>query len=351
MIDFSHAKMTRLVIHWVGNKMSEEGIKASSNGIEIDEEIHETLFDHFVGAFKQEEFHRFHHVTDLDLNEGFAYSTQMFASEGSFIAQSVNFLKHLYDQSEHHQIKNGELSVIYLEEMIVDDEVCDAIGVFKTDNKDTFIQYGESGETMTMSFEEGVKLKKVDKGALIFNTEEDDGFRILIVDSSYGETQFWRDSFLQLQRVADESFQTDHYLSLCKGFVDKVMKVEEEDKKEQVLFLNKSLEYFQSHEEFDLDEFTETVTKTPEQARLFNSYKQEAESEVEYSGPIATNFKINQPTLKKAKRKFKNYIKLDTEIEIKLAGKNPVQQEEFVERGYDDAKGMHFYKVYFNKEK
>jgi hypothetical protein len=62
-------------------------------------------------------------------------------------------------------------------------------------------------------------------------------------------------------------------------------------------------------------------------------------------------FEISEPALKSAKRKIKNIIKLDTNIQIKLDFNNPETSAYFIEKGYDEVKGMHFYKVFFNEEK
>jgi hypothetical protein len=52
----------------------------------------------------------------------------------------------------------------------------------------------------------------------------------------------------------------------------------------------------------------------------------------------------------KEKKKIKTDIKLDTNIEIKLDIDAPEAASEFLERGYDDDKKMHYYKVFFNVE-
>ena len=65
----------------------------------------------------------------------------------------------------------------------------------------------------------------------------------------------------------------------------------------------------------------------------------------------AEAFAISSPAVKSIKRKFKNLIKLDTDIEIKVKAATPDSGEAaFIERGYDETKGMHFYKVFFNEE-
>ena len=62
------------------------------------------------------------------------------------------------------------------------------------------------------------------------------------------------------------------------------------------------------------------------------------------------DFEISDTALKTAKRKVKNLIKLDTNIQIKLDFNDPDVSKHFIEKGYDEARGMYFYKVYFNEE-
>ena len=47
---------------------------------------------------------------------------------------------------------------------------------------------------------------------------------------------------------------------------------------------------------------------------------------------------------------IKTEIKLDTNIQIKLDVDAPDASAEYLERGYDADKKMHYYKVFFNAE-
>jgi hypothetical protein len=67
--------------------------------------------------------------------------------------------------------------------------------------------------------------------------------------------------------------------------------------------------------------------------------------------PPAQSFSISNPAVKSIKRKIKNLIKLDTDIEIKVKAPSAEASEtSYIERGYDELKGMHYYKVFFNEE-
>jgi hypothetical protein len=54
--------------------------------------------------------------------------------------------QHLYEQSNHPHIKNGEVYVTYLTNVNIDNNVVDAIGIFKADCKLT-LQFEEKRNT------------------------------------------------------------------------------------------------------------------------------------------------------------------------------------------------------------
>ena len=65
---------------------------------------------------------------------------------------------------------------------------------------------------------------------------------------------------------------------------------------------------------------------------------------------IRNQFDVSEIALKKQKQKIKTEIKLDTNIQIKLDIDAPEASSEYLEKGYDEARKMKFYKVFFNEE-
>ena len=51
------------------------------------------------------------------------------------------------------------------------------------------------------------------------------------------------------------------------------------------------------------------------------------------------------------RKKIKNIIDLDTNIQIRMDFINPESAEKFVEKGWDEERGMFYYLIYFNEEK
>lgn len=351
---FNEVDLNNLVIHKVGNKAKNEGMTIARDLCRLgSDEERGLLLKYFLSPFKGETLYRFFHETDLHLNEMYMYASRIFMDRSSFYEQSVNMLKHLYDKSDHPQIKSGEFYLVHLTSCTLDNESVEALGIFKSENKDFFLKVTQNKTDFDLEFTEGINVKRLDKGCLIFNVESQNGYKISIVDAvkkDDEEALYWKEAFLKVAEIQDESFQTKTYLNMCKNFCDDVYgQLYQADRKDQAVFINKALNYFSNNNEFDLDRFAQEVIEEPQQIQDFKSYKTDFEES--NAVEVRESFDIAPKTVKSMKRKFKNLIKLDTDIEIKI---NPAPAEvdisQFVERGYDEEKGMYYYKVYFNEE-
>ncbi|MCC9166785.1 nucleoid-associated protein [Pontibacter harenae] len=348
MKDKSQVRLKQLAVHRVGNKAKEEGVVVSKEPVDLhDDYLRDLLLNYFLAPFKQEEFFRFTHTSDLALNELFAYATLMFNEPSSFFEYSVHILNHLYEQSDHPKVKSGELYVVHFAGCMMEDQEVDAIGIFKSENKDNFLTFQDSDDDLNVNYHTGVNIKSVDKGCMIFNIEAEDGYRVKLVDANSTDALFWKEDFLNVTELKDTNFNTKAVMNLCKDYSEEVF-AQSESKKAQVDFISRSVDYFSKSETFDLEEFTSSVIDEPESAERFKNYTQ---SYAEKRGfDHFDDFEINKNTVRNMKRKFRNFIKLDTQIEIKFSGYNPEQSEQYVERGFDQERGMHFYKVYFYNE-
>lgn len=350
MPDFSQLTFKSLAVHRVGNKMRNEGVLIAGNTYPLtDELLRNALLDYFLSPFaRYNGYFKFTHPADIKLNELYTFCRHVFDNRAEFLEQSVNIAKHLYNQSTHPKIQGGELCIAYFADCMLEDELTDAIGIFKSEQKDAFLKPDESNQSVVFRLEKGINLKHLDKGCLIFNTSEADGYRVLLVDKlskSPSEAQYWRDDFLRLERVQDNGYVTENYLTLCHQYGEDTFGIEQ-GKKDQLLFLNKTLQYFTDHELFDINDFSEQIFEDqPAHAGRFKEFKERFEEDNNVI--VANDFKISQPAVKIMKRKLRSLIKLDTNIDIKL---NSESTEQFIERGYDEERKMFFYKVYFNEE-
>jgi len=258
MIDLSQARMTQCIIHQVGNKLKQEGYRLSDKLIPHVEEKYDILTDFFLSGFKQDEFFKF---TNLESNPLYSAVKDLIDDPKYLPSFSTAIARLLYEAAMHPHIKSGDLYIAHFRECVVNEVTLDAIGIFKAEVKDTFIHaHGANPDGAEVDILRGNHVKKLDKGCLIFNTFSEDGYSVLMVDRNSEDTAYWRDDFLGVERIQDESFQTQHFLNMAKDFCDEVL-ASEKNKKEQLVFLNRSINYFSKKAELDLDEFKANVVE------------------------------------------------------------------------------------------
>ncbi|HVI47689.1 MAG TPA: nucleoid-associated protein [Chitinophaga sp.] len=349
MIHVSDFKdLEKLTIHKVGNSSNDEALVCSKAPLQLeDETISQLLITYFIQPFSNAaEYFRFYHEADLRLNEIFQYCRRIFTDPEEFQEQSVNIAKHLYKHSTHPKIKGGELYITYFRKCQVDGEDVEAIGIFKSENRDTYLKVFLTDDNYQLNYEDGININKLDKGCLIFNTEEEEGYKVSIVDSTgkQAEAVYWKDAFLQVQRREDSYLQTETAVNMCKQFISNKLPTEYEmNRVDQVDLLNKSAAYFKEKEQFQLDDFANEVLGHPEAIASFKEYKREYQQEFQQEFP--DEFEISAPAVKKQQKVFKSILKLDKNFHIYIHG-----NREMIERGYDEATSMNYYKLLFESE-
>lgn len=346
MIISEEARLERLIVHKTGNKSREEGIKFSKSPIQVSEAIKDLLIRYFLSPFGKNEYFNLHHEADLNLNEVYHFTSAIFDDPGSFYLNSVNLANHLYESSVHPKIKAGEFYVAYLKNLIVDGEEVDAIGLFKSESRETFLKVYPTNDSFNIEHEDGININKLDKGCLIFNSERENGFVVATVDnlSKSNEALYWMDSFLKLRERNDDYFQTNQTLTLCKNFVsEKLPEVFELDKPGQAELLNKSMKFFKENDSFVMEEFVSEVFAQPEVAETFNEYRRDFELEREIK--INDDFDISGQAVKRQSKVYKSVIKLDKDFHIYVHG-----NRENIEKGYDEERGMQYYRLFYKEE-
>ena len=335
-----------LVLHKVGNKSQDEGICFASAPVKVDEVVQSLLLQYFLSPFKSEEYFNLAHESDLALNEVYTYASQIFERPESFYEQSVNLARHLYEVSTHPKIKTGELYVTLLRDCNVDGEQVTAIGLFKSESRETFLKVYPTSDSFEIDYEDGININKLDKGCLIFNTERENGYLVSVVDNARqsGEALYWRDSFLNIAQRRDIFHQTEQCLDMCKQFVTgRLPESFNVDRADQADILNKSVAFFKENTEFSLDGFANQVIMQPEVIQSFKDFSREYQEERDVK--IDEQFEISAPAVKKQSKNFKSVIKLDKNFHIYVHG-----NRQLIEKGYDDDRDMNFYRIFFKEE-
>ena len=351
MVTFFEASLETISVHHVGNQALNEMYALSDHPMELkDEIIPNLLMQYFLRPFEKanEVYHLTHSSGNLNLNEVYHFASAIFEDKPQFHAVSEMVAKHLYNKASHPNIKGGELYVAYFNNVQIEGETPDALGIFKSENKETYLKvYPDKGGFQLDYEENAININKLDKGVLIFNTNKENGYKVVVVDKTNGSQEaalYWKDQFLQLKIRNDSFNQTNNTLGIYKNFVTQKLDDEfEMSKADKIDLLNRSMKYFKEKETFDMDEFTGEVIGNPKAIESFKTFKNQYEQE--FDSPIADTFEISDNAVKKQSRVYKSVLKLDKNFHIYIHG-----DKELIEKGFDEGKHMNYYKVYFKEE-
>ena len=348
MIKRTKASISKCILHKVGNKFNDTKNAFSEQAIDFDEASYDLILPYLLRPFSSvAESYRFNHHANIDLNEINSYASQLLNDDTNFVDVSKHIVMHLFEQSNSAQIKTGDVIVCQFHDIQYEDYLTDAIGIFKIENKSHFFQTHLENNSYDLYVQKGIQTKKVDKGCLILNAADGEGKIVLSVDNNNYDAQYWIKSFLNIKYPDDSNQHTKNYIEMCREFSKEIMQPKF-GMQEQSSFLAKTVDFFKENEVVNIETFKDDVFEEEDHIQLFEDYKKTFESDNNVL--IRNQFDISEVVLKKQKKKIKTEIKLDTNIQIKLDVDAPDASAEYLERGYDEEKKMHFYKVYFNAE-
>ncbi|MDB4539241.1 nucleoid-associated protein, partial [Saprospiraceae bacterium] len=273
------------------------------------------------------------------------YAKSIFQNPDKLYEQSRTIAAFLHDKSGHPNINSGDLFVAYLEDVLIDDEMLNAIAIFKSENKDQFLKMAWNDKTAELLQDVGISLSKIDKACLIFDSDPDGGYKVLSVDkTSRGqEALYWKEEFLGLKPKANEFFQTKQFIQLTKSFVKERLKpMNELDKSEEAAIMHRSKEFFEKTEEFDQEEYSDALFQNGNDKEEFKSYVEDYQEENQLE--LQESFSVSIPAVKNQNRVFKSVIKLDKNFHIYVHG-----DRRLIEKGAE-VDGRKYYKVYFDSE-
>lgn len=347
MTNIDSVELAHVIVHQVGNPARGGELKLSVNPLSLNDEIvRGLLVKYFLGPFNAEEQYRFTHLSNLALNEVYHYVSSIFDDPKNFTLHSVQLAQFLYSKSTHAKVKDGELYVVHFKNVPFGTEYTDAIGIFKSETKETFLKVFPHGESWEVIAEDGININKLDKGCLVFKQNRQDGYVVCVVDhtNKQQDAQYWVKDFLQVAPVANSYHYTDAALGMCKLFISNELPDKfEVNKSEQIDMLNRSMDYFKTKDDFKLTEFAEEVLHHPEVINSFTQYKQNYEAAKQVA--IEDEFSIHLAAVKKQQRVFKTVLKLDKNFHVYIHGRR-----DLIEKGYDEISGKHYYKLYFEEE-
>ena len=172
MIDFTRSELTQFVIHYVGNKGLGEELTLSEKEIQIsDDFLKDTVMRYLTASFKTDIYYQFKSKNEMHYHDVKSYVEDVFSSQGKFIESSKHIAEHLYNQSMHPKIKGGEFYTCYFKDCNIDGVICDAIGLFKTENKDTYLKVFQHMDNFDVECDNGININKLDKGHFVKSKE------------------------------------------------------------------------------------------------------------------------------------------------------------------------------------
>jgi hypothetical protein len=342
MIDHKETAIENIIVHKIGN--SKEPTILSDEEVKFDPENDEFILKSFLlKAFSsQTETYTFAHPVNLGLNPVMKCCTDIFLKQ-DFIKVSIDIAKYLEQASRHPNIKAGELFIARLDKVLFENKLYKAIAIIKTENKETFFEDKASASSFGVNMKNGISTAKFDKGCLVLNSDEE-GYLLFVVDNNK-ETEYWKSIFLNVKSRSDSNNSTNNYMSLTKNFVTKHLNEKfEVSSTDKADYLNRSVEYFKTKEQFDEKQFVQEVFFHEEVIETFEKYKEQYKENNKID--LDDQFGISAQVVKKQAKLFKSVLKLDNNFHIYLHG-----DKELIEKGFDEEKNMNYYKVYFRSEK
>lgn len=347
MIDFTRAQATHIIVHQVGNKSLGEAIHYSNEPMLFrDDFVKESLLRYFLTPFKTDIYYHFK-PDRVDFMSVEKIATELFTNRSGFNIWSNELARLLYNQTMHPKIKGGEFYVCYFKDVMVDGELVDALGLFKTENKETFLKTVPIGDQLTVNAESGININKLDKGCLIFNTEQQTGYKIAIIDTNTKVAEialYWIEDFLKATLKPGQYYHTKNFIDIARGFCEEILTeangVSPEDKNR---LLNEAVAHFKNKDKFNATEFEREVLKEPSVIEAFKDYQADFAKRMNVA--VADEFDVSGTAVKKNAKYMRTVVKLDMNFHIYIHARH-----DYVEKGYDEEKGLKYYKLYYVNE-
>jgi hypothetical protein len=351
MYNFKQIELNNLIIHSVGNRSKEEDLFLSQRELSLDEAQKSILLSYFLNPFKTDEYYQFtgEEAADEDTkyqgNRMYQHIQDLIKYPEQFVAISQKIAAFLFDLTTHPKIKNGKLHIVKFSNCILDDEIISAIGIFKSESRDPFIKLYPSGDVVEMERSEGIGLNKLDRACLIFNTNKDTGYKILMQDKTKGDAlPHWQYDFLGIKRREEEYHHTENFINLIKTFTEDVLTEENNvEVSDKISFVQRTEDYLKHNDHLSTQEFAEEVIGNSDIVDAFNNYIPTYEND--FDTKVETEFPLSKQAVKQHKKYFKSVIKLDKSFHV-YVHTNP----ENIEKGFDPSRDMKYYKLYYSEE-
>ena len=299
------------------------------------------LKDFFIKPFSRVmSEYTFSHPVGLSYNVVYQTVLKLMHNE-DFVSCSQDVFRQLQISSKQPSIKDGDLFIAKISDVIIGDTYYDGLGIFKIEQKREFIEtYLDEDGKMQFAIKNGFSSNKLDKACLIIF--QDKMPKCLIIDTSK-DTKYWRQDFLGLTPMPNAYSQTKAATQVFQLFVnEELSKRPDVTKEERVNLLNSWSERMKTAKTFEIEKLADDILPNDEISDMFSEYCKAFADKEGYT--LSGNICIEKKALSIPKKV--RTIKLDDTVEISL-----IKTGKFIERGFDKERGMNYYKLYFSKEK
>lgn len=323
------------VVQRVGNKNNGDGVAFAEELCPI-EGVEGLLLKLIKSSFKFDDWKHFTYIDTLETNHAFRFVSKIFEDRDCLIKQANNLARHLYEQSIHPNIKIGEFYVVYLEKCEIDGIETNAVGLFKSESRETILTVRMESNRLVLSSEEGMRLKKWEKGAVVFNVEKENGYKVAVVDNTTtkDDARYWTDNFLHVEDCHDDYHQTLELSEFCAGYLKQL---HEKSAVDCAIAARKTSELLASEGTVEIERLSALLCETEEQMADFLAYRETYEQD---HGPLSSEVKVKPKAVKSKNVMKMNTLRLGSDFEVKV-----LNSSAHIEKG--EEKGKKYYKLYF----
>ena len=346
MINRINAKISSIVVHSIGNKAMETELEFSNACFDLeDESLKDAFLKHVLDAYKEPVFYNFNQAVIDDVSNIVQEECKkVFSGASEMYESSIKIGRHLFNKSTNSSIRQSYFVMAQIEDMLIEDELVNGLVMIKLEQKEQAIKVPITETGWALALDYVYLLGKIDKCCLVLNTNEDNGYKILNIDTNKnGETKYWKDEFLKLVVQGNDYSYTSDYIKLTSNFLKNRKPLEAViDKAEEAGVLSRSYDYFKSGNRFEEDEYKQEVFQDKQLIHAFDQYKENWQEKTQR--PLAESFDPSEFALNKQSKVFRSVIKLDKNFHIYVHG-----DTNKIMKGVDED-GKKYYILYYNEE-
>ena len=341
-LEFNNAEIEQAVLHHVGNAYNGGPLTLGEEELSIDSDTLKFCLLKITSRLLSEvQYYSFRKPSENIVRN----CAQAIFDGEDMVEATGNIAKHLYNCGNHQNIKPGDFFCLRFSGVRYEKEEVEVIAFLKCENRKPFIKLDIEDENYIPQILHGIDADNLDKGFLIINTAEEKGYKVLSIDRTARakEAIFWANDFLNIVPFQDDFLFTSEIMNVTKDFVTKkALDDFDMERPEQLAMLDKAQNYFEQEPVFEEEKFEAAIF---EDGVMRDKYRQFKNEEIESEHYLPPNFPINNSAVQTFSKVFKSVIKLDKNFHIYVHG-----NRQYIERGFDEEKGKHYYKCFFDDE-